>query len=141
MRRQAPTGRAPTPCLRVVRMRKRFALHVIGAGKSNRKARDMFAPTLTSSTTARTAVRQPASSACTVSVLPVVDLTKGTVSFAAGGQWQSWLVANPEHFARSLSSAVRSTVWIRDQVELVVTVAASGSYAGRAIRFSCSQPK
>ena len=62
-----------------------------------------------------------------VAVLPVVDSCCGTVEFCVAGTWEKHVCLDAGTLMRSLLNSVRPVRWSRQDVQLIVTIARSGS--------------
>lgn len=62
-----------------------------------------------------------------VAMLPFVDLCFGTVEFYVAGTWEKHVCLDAGTLMRSLLNSVRPVRWSRQDVQLIVTIARSGS--------------
>jgi len=77
----------------------------------------------------------PAPPAAGVPVLPAVDVNLGSVSFLTPTGHHSYLCPDPALLVDALAAAVRPARWVAGIGTLVVTVAQTGTRAGRGLGF------
>ncbi|POH60205.1 hypothetical protein [Arthrobacter glacialis] len=70
-----------------------------------------------------------------IPVLPAVDVNLGTVTFFTPTGHRAYFSADPALLVDALAAAVRPAHWIAELGTLVVTVAQTGSRAGRRLGF------
>lgn len=79
--------------------------------------------------------RPTAPPATGIPVLPAVDVNLGAVTFFTPSGHHSYFCAKPSLLVEALASAVRPARWIPEIGTLVITVAHTGSRAGRGLGF------
>lgn len=70
-----------------------------------------------------------------IPVLPAVDVNLGAVNFFTPAGHRAYFCADPVLLVEALAAAVRPAHWIGELETLVVTVAQTGSRAGRRLGF------
>ncbi|MHA7306927.1 hypothetical protein ACX80E_17115 [Arthrobacter sp. TMN-49] len=70
-----------------------------------------------------------------IPVLPAVDVNLGTVTFCTPAGHFAYFCQDPARLVGALAAAVRPAHWIPELGTLVVTVAQTGSRAGRRLGF------
>lgn len=110
-------------------MRKRPAV-TGSAGKSNHKG-----PAMTFSSVAPAQRAKASNNPNGIPVLPAVDVNLGTVAFFTPAGHRAYFYADPARLVGALTAAVRPARWIPELGTLVVTVAQTGSRAGRGLGF------